>query len=444
MTEKKQLSLFTRTALMILGGVLMTMVLYTLFCLLGHWLIESFYMAEDAVQARNRALAENLQQYVKEHDVHSTDYESIEAWFSDDKQADLILYGGDTIVEAGTWGYEELPASQLKGEDPAQWGYTTFPITFADGVCRTAVADASDLMLRSTSRNVSAVLSFIVFVATLLLYTRRISAHIRSFSRDVAAVSSGETDHVAEQRGFSELDSLARDVNHMHDVITQQTGSAKDAMKANSELITALSHDIRNPLTSLIGYLDLLSMESESLTEPQRQYLAASAEKADRIRVMTDEMFRYFLIFSDEKPHVQTERFDAQILLEQMLGEYAIELESQGYTVISKALETPCSIDADIQMLHRVLENFFSNIHKYADAEKPVFMTAYVRERMLHVRIMNYVDEKKRNSVESNRVGLRTCAAMLELLNGTMRIESDEETFAVEFTLPITEKGEIQ
>ena len=207
------------------------------------------------------------------------------------------------------------------------------------------------------------------------------------------------------------------------------------------ELITALSHDIRNPLTSLIGYLDLLEMESAALSDTQRQYLAASAEKADRIRALTDEMFRYFLIFSGDKPRVQTEEYDAQILLEQMLGEHAIELESQGYTVIKNPLDTPCVLRTDIQMLHRVVENIVSNIRKYADPSKPVRLSADLCDGMLRVRVENGVYSVPPHNVESNRVGLRTCAAIMELLDGTFTAGEEHGTFIVEFTLPLVPKN---
>lgn len=437
MTEKKQLSLFARTALMIAGGVVMTLLLYTLLRMAGRWAIETFYMSESAVETRNYALAESLQQFVSDNGVSSTDYESIEAWFALGKDADLILYQDDSIVEAGAWGHEKLSEDALDEAETAAWGYTTFTIAFADGVHRAAIADCSDLELISRMQSACMAAAFLVFVATLLTYARRISRFIRDFSTDVTAVSRGEKERVDERRGFSELDGLAHDVNQMHDVITERTVSANDAMKANSELITALSHDIRNPLTSLIGYLDLLGMESESLTDTQRQYLASSAEKADRIRALTDEMFRYFLIFSDEQPHVQTEQYDAQILFEQLLGEHAIELTAQGYTVISDPLQESCMIEADIQMLHRVLDNLFSNIRKYADVSQPVELTGTIRDRMVEMRISNGVDAAKLKSVESNRIGLRTCAVILELLGGTFRAETERGMFTVVFTLPV-------
>ena len=425
---------------MIIGGVLMTFLLNVLLAAVGRWAIDTFYMSESAVEARNQTLFESLQQYITEHDVASTDYEAIEAWFGDTTDADLIIYEEDDFaLEAGSWGHERLSETELDNVDPAKWGYSVYSLAFANGSRRIALADCSELTLQSRVRTLVMVLSFLAFVGTLLTYSRRITRDLSAFSHDVAAVSSGESVHVDEKREFRELSGLAEDVNHMHDVITDRTRRAQSALQANRELITALSHDIRNPLTSLIGYLDLLEMESETMTEAQRQYLSASVEKADRIRALTDEMFRYFLIFSEEKPRVQTDVYDAQILLEQMLGEHAIELDSLGYTVVSDALKTPCSVRVDIEMLHRVLENIFSNIRKYADPAKPVRLSADVREGMLLVQAANAVCEVPPHNVESNRVGLRTCAAILELLGGTFSAGEADGTFTVCFTLPLEE-----
>ena len=148
-------------------------------------------------------------------------------------------------------------------------------------------------------------------------------------------------------------------------------------------------------------------------------------------------MFRYFLIFSDVKPPVRLERYDAQILLEQMLGEHAIELESEGFIVRSDALQTPCAIETDITMLHRVLDNIFSNIRKYADPAKPVELAAHVQEERLLVTVRNGVYSTPPHNVESNRVGLRTCGAIMELLNGTFSAGEDHGSFTVTFTFPL-------
>ena len=148
-------------------------------------------------------------------------------------------------------------------------------------------------------------------------------------------------------------------------------------------------------------------------------------------------MFRYFLIFSDQKPHLNPERFDAQILLEQMIGEQAIELESSGFHVICDLLEQSCQIETDTSLLSRVFENLFSNIRKYADPREPVTLAARVQGGNLQVSVANTVNPSPPNSTESNRIGLRVCAVIMEQLNGTFRAGAENGVFTAMLTLPI-------
>ena len=438
------MSLYLRTALMIFGGVLMTFLLYRAIIFLGDAAVDRFYMSEASVSSRNERLSEDFQAFVSRDGISSDQFDDIILWFNSGVEADMIIYEADGAFDVGVWGHERLTEAEFENGAPQQWGYTFFDITFANGTRRVAIADCSDLYIYEQVRIFAMIVAFVVFVGSLFAYTRRIARLLRNFTADVSTLSRPQADHIDEKRTIRELSILASEVNRMHDIITDHTHSAQDALQANRELITALSHDIRNPLTSLIGYLDLLGMEEDALTETQRQYLAASTEKADRIRALTSEMFRYFLLFSGEKPPVQTERVDAQILLEQMLGEHAIDLESRGFLVHSDALQTPCEIDVDIQMLHRVFDNLFSNIGKYADPAEPIELSAAVQEGRLHVFVRNAVNPAPRNNVESNHVGLRTCAAIMELLGGTFRAEEQGGVFTAELTLPMEPESETE
>ena len=445
MTERRQLSLLQRTSLMIIGGVLMALLFSFLLNVAARWAINTFYMSEDAVRARNESLAGDLQQYVAERSLASTDYDELENWISLEPQKELFVYEGDTVYRPGGREHGMSLEDSLAETELKQRGYGIFVIRFSNGERRTVIADESDVTLKSNLRAVMIVVSLLIFAGTLLLYTRRLARYMHSFSKDVAAVSSGEAEHVDEKRGFSELSGIAHNVNHMHDVITERTRSAQHALQANRELITALSHDIRTPLTSLIAYLELLGMEDDNLTDTQRQYLERSSEKADRIRELTGELFRYFLIFSDAKPKVNIEPIDAQILLQQMLGEYAIELEEHGYRLQTQALQTPCMVHVDPGLLRRVMENLFSNVRKYADPDEPVRLSAEIRSDMLCVRISNAVCIAPPNHVESSHIGLRTCAAIMTLLNGTIETGQSDGRFTVDLALPLaleTETGQ--
>ena len=442
MTERKQISLLQRTTLMIIGGVIMTLLFSYGLNMLSRWAVNKYYLSADAVRVRNEALAEDLQRYVKQRNIASTDYDALNAWLSVGTQRELFVYEEDSVYEGGSVDGLQAPERELDEAELERRGYGTFTITFSNGERRTVIADESATMLKSNLRVVMIITSFLIFAATLLLYIRRITRNMETFSDDVAAVSSGTAENVDERRGFRELSGIARDVNHMHDVITERTRSAQEALEANRELITALSHDIRTPLTALMAYLELLDMDSENLTDTQSRYLARSVEKADRIHELTDELFRYFLVFSDAKPKTSIEQFDAQILLQQMLGEYAIELTEQGYHIRTATLQTPCRVYADAGLLMRVMDNLFSNVTKYGDPAEDVRLSANVSGDRLHVLISNAICTAHPHGVESNHIGLRTCAAIMKLMDGTISTEQTNDRFIVDLSLPIAPEAE--
>ena len=202
-----------------------------------------------------------------------------------------------------------------------------------------------------------------------------------------------------------------------------------------------MSHDIRNPLTSLIGYLDLLEMQQAQLPEDLRRYVLASRDKAYQLKDLTGEMFRYFLVFSRGEQETHPEPYDAQILCAQLLGECAEELRSRGFDVNLLLLGTPCTVTTDAQMLKRVTDNLLSNIEKYADPAARLTILAEREGERLHVCFANRA-RRELARVESNHIGLRTCAAILKLLGGEFITHRDGDDFTAEFTLPVTPQSE--
>ena len=223
----------------------------------------------------------------------------------------------------------------------------------------------------------------------------------------------------------------------MRDMILERTRNEQTAWQANSDLITAMSHDIRNPLTSLIGYLDLLEMSQDRLPEDLRSYVLASRDKAYQLKDLTGEMFRYFLVFSRGEQETHPEPYDAQILCAQLLGECAAELRSRGFDVNLMPLTTPCTVTTDVQMLKRVTDNLLSNMKKYADPAAHLTILAECENGRLHICFANRA-RKELARVESNHIGLRTCEAILQLLGGQFFIHRVGDDFSAEFVLPVT------
>lgn len=398
--------------------------------------IARWYMNDAAVAERNLEHLRSLQQYVTEYSVVSGDASALESWARAEENASVIVYrNGDEPYETGWWGTDQI-LEGVEQSDISELGYGFFPLAFADGVFQVAMCDISETGLYFVGKMMALGIAFVVFITIMLLFTHHITRKISRLSAAVNAVSSGELEEPISSSGSDELAQLAQDVNHMRDAIAERARGEQTAWQANSDLITALSHDIRNPLTSLIGYLELLEMEQERLPEELRQYVRSSLDKAYRLKDLTGEMFRYFLVFGRQEQDLQMETYDAQILLEQLLGEYVVELRSHGFRVNTITLQTPCRVRTDVRMLKRVVDNLMSNLEKYADPDEPLAILAGVEGGTLHVCFANRT-KKLSGQVESNRIGLRTCGAIMQLLGGKFCTYQEADGFTAELVLPL-------
>lgn len=402
---------------------------------LGVWTINHWYMSADAVEVRNQRHERSLQRYVESNSVSSRDTVAIGQWLHSEKNASVIVYQAEgDPYEAGTWGTSQL-LDDTTQNDLAALGYSFYTMQFTDGECRVAMCDYSESRLFGYAQFGALVLAFVVYSCIAFGFTRRLARRVTRLSEAVSAA--GALNQTIPVTGTDELARLAQNVNTMRETIVERTRNEQTAWQANSDLITAMSHDIRNPLTSLIGYLDLLEMQQAQLPEELRRYVLASRDKAYQLKDLTGEMFRYFLVFSRGEQETHPEPYDAQILCAQLLGECAEELRSRGFDVNLLLLGTPCTVTTDVQMLKRVTDNLLSNIEKYADPASRLTILAEREDERLHVCFANRA-RRELARVESNHIGLRTCAAILKLLGGEFATHSDGTDFAAEFILPVT------
>lgn len=402
---------------------------------LGVWTINHGYMAPDAVELRNQRHERSLQQYVASNNVSSRDTVAIEQWLRREKNASVIVYQAEgDPYEAGTWGTSQL-LDDTTQNDLAALGYSFYTVQFADGAYRVALCDYSESRLFGYAQIGALVLAFVAYSCIAFGFTRRLARRVTRLSEAVSAA--GALNQTIPVTGTDELARLAQNVNTMRETIVESTRNEQTALQANSDLITAMSHDIRNPLTSLIGYLDLLEMQQAQLPEDLRRYVLASRDKAYQLKDLTGEMFRYFLVFSRGEQETHPEPYDEQLLCAQLLGECAEELRSRGFDVNLLLLGTPCTVTTDAQMLKRVTDNLLSNIEKYADPAARLTILAEREGERLHVCFANRA-RRELARVESNHIGLRTCAAILKLLGGEFVTHRDGDAFTAEFTLPVT------
>ena len=442
MTEKKKrfLSLSVKPLFVLLLGLVLGVGAALLAESVGEAVIERCYLSEAAVLKRTNRAAQELQGYVRQNALTTRNTNALAQWGESRKDYYILLYRDQRqILEIGWWGADiaAVDAYSLK----EQGAEVVYPIAFRDGTVYAVIYDNSDSRLYDLTWVVSLLLGCAVLALTLLAYNRRVARKVVAISHEVQSIGEGNLYLQLEPKGSDELAQLTASVEQMRLSLLRKTSEEQRALQQNSDLITAMSHDIRNPLTSLIGYLDLLEMQQAQLPEDLRRYVLASRDKAYQLKDLTGEMFRYFLVFSRGEQETHPEPYDAQILCAQLLGECAEELRSRGFDVNLLLLGTPCTVTTDAQMLKRVTDNLLSNIEKYADPAARLTILAEREGERLHVCFANRA-RRELARVESNHIGLRTCAAILKLLGGEFITHRDGDDFTAEFTLPVTPQSE--
>ena len=419
-----------------LAALLAAIGIYLLTDAIGQTLIERFYMSERAQNERNLATVSSFQTYAREFNLSSRDTEYISRWAISQDDTYILLYKDRRLaLEAGWWGIDDGTNENMQSLDDL-YDVMTYPVYLRDGVFQAVVYDFSESKLYDAVQIGAIALACLVFAVFMLIYNRCITRAIVKISEEVRQIGDGNLQLQLASKGDDELARLTESVESMRKSILKKTADQQQALQQNQELISAMSHDIRNPLTALLGYLDLAQSGQYRSPEEYQSYIAAAYSRAVQLKKLTDELFRYSLVFGGQELPIQMETYDAAALLDQMLGEGLVLLEQKGFTLQRAVQQVSCQICVDVTYLKRVFDNLADNICKYADPQKPVSVLVTQENGTLTICESNAV-LKNPGQVESNRIGLRICEKIMRQMGGSFTKERAGDSFTVTLTLPV-------
>jgi signal transduction histidine kinase len=440
LTEKKRyIPLRIKIVCLILCSTLVAVGVYYVCSSIGYNEIDRTYMSSSASNSRVRVYLAKFQTYVRENNLSSKDLDSIAQWTKEAKYVHLLIFKDNQArAEASYNGASSLTGTKYETYYEAVRGdYSFTPITFSDGIFQVSLDDFSYTRYYTLCNIISLIMAFLVIFVSVISYINRLSGRIIKLSSAAQEIENGNLEYDIPSSGSDEVSRLASGMDSMRISVQERIKSESAARQANTDLIAAISHDIRTPLTTLIGYLELLQGGAYSSDEQRAQYVDIAHEKAMRLKELTDELFRYFLVFSQTEIPVKVEDFDGEILLEQLFGEHIIELRASGWTVIVNPIDAPCTVSTDAMCLKHVLDNVFSNVKKHGDNTKPVIVLARIEgDGKLHMSVTNSVPDVP-NKVESTRVGLRTCEKMMQTSGGEFHTSCSGEKFVSELVVPV-------
>lgn len=256
---------------------------------------------------------------------------------------------------------------------------------------------------------------------------------IQSLQEDVFSLAIGDWNHEIKVEDTDEIGRLGEDLNQMRLAFLRTMDNEQQARIANKELISSLSHDLRTPLTTLKGYLEIMDLKKED-KDLRNQYLRKCLDKVEEITYLSNKMFEYSLVFSTEY-NVELNDISIQQVIDALV-DHIQYLKEMDLHIVYEPLHTQSHMCANFAMIQRILNNVFSNIQKYCDPWKNIVIQSSIEENQLKMSFTNSINHHL-EKVESNGIGLKSVKKMIELHHGTFYKTQTNDLFTVILTFPI-------
>jgi signal transduction histidine kinase len=296
-------------------------------------------------------------------------------------------------------------------------------------------------------------MSIILFIFIFFRLANRRINYIHEISESVDRISGGDLDTPIALSGNDELTSLAENINLMSQSIKERNEYEEKIERSKKELITNMSHDLRTPLTSIIGYLNLIKDEKYEDEHKLKEYVEICFNKSQQLKLLINRLFEYSKLTSEtislEKVNLDVNRF-----ITQLRGEYAHLVENNDLTFEIELDKNKPIIYADPLLVVRVFENLIYNAVKYAKKPGKLIIESKKEKGFVIITFSNTINEKSfkkgdmenifdrmfikdkaRNEGKSSGLGLAISREIVELNGGKIwsTIEGKKIIFWIKF-----------
>ena len=223
---------------------------------------------------------------------------------------------------------------------------------------------------------------------------------LRHVIAELHYIASGHFDHRIPFKLSGQMQRVVESVNSLVDSTINAMEEERRIERSKDELVTNVSHDIRTPLTSIIGYLGLIENKQYNNDEELLQYTHTAFLKANQMKSLVDDLFEYTKV-RQAGVTLNIVPLDIGAMLEQIAASYELEASKKGMAIHVDVPAKPLVIEADGEKLARVFNNLVSNALKYGAGGKNIYLKAMlVSKKELKVTIANDGEPIPQKSLE--------------------------------------------
>ena len=303
------------------------------------------------------------------------------------------------------------------------------------------------------------VFALVVFLLVFFALSHRVTGYITTILQGACKMADGDFSYRIDVRYQDEFSCIADSINRMADTVEMMKKKEEEAEETKNELITNVAHDLRTPLTSIIGYIDIVN-NMPDLTEAQRsEYLKITWEKARKLEKLINELFSFTKISYGGMP-MHMEKIDLIKMLEQEVDELYPTFKDNELECLLETDTDSYMVMADGEQLVRVFDNLLGNAVKYGRYGKLIRVRTVTEQSQIRIQVVNYgsvipaenlpflfekfykVDTSRQPSSEGTGLGLAIAKSIVESHGGSISAKSSFDGTIFEVILPTAEKAQ--
>lgn len=235
----------------------------------------------------------------------------------------------------------------------------------------------------------------------------------------------------------------------------QHAQEQRRSEKSKDELISNVSHDIRTPLTSVIGYLGLIEGKNFNDLNQILKYTHIAYKKSLEMQNLVNSLFEFANV-QHATSRLKMTKFDMAQMLDQLSADFELEANKRGMEIIVKSTPDKIMMQGDTEKLGRVFNNLIMNALKYGKGATHIWLEAEQKDREVVVTVANNgqpipedslkhvfdrfyrVEDSRSKKTGGTGLGLAIAQSMVQLHGGTIAVTSDKEKTSFVSHFPIS------
>lgn len=306
---------------------------------------------------------------------------------------------------------------------------------------------------------VTVIATICFFIIYFLMFIKRIVKDMTYISDRIIDIADGKSDEKIIIERQDEIGEIAGRINEMTEQINQLITSERDALQSNKDLIACVAHDLRTPITSVKGYLDLALDTKHYDLEQRQKYVRIAQTKANRLEYLIHDLFNYTKLTSGEIT-LHRSKIDLVQLVEQMVEEFYPLFQEEELECTTKYNISYLEMNMDGELIARAVQNLLSNAIKYGKDGKHVYVELECLEQEVQIRVTNYglvipeesikhlfdkfyrVERSRNVKTGGTGLGLNIAQEIVHLHGGRIQVTSGASGTCFTIALPLHKEEE--